>query len=398
MNPETITPSVVPPAEPLGDYLTRLRRHLHTYPEVGFAEYETAAYIRQTLSALGLEVHPAATTGAYVDISGDRPGPLLGYRADIDALPIQDAKTDVPYRSQRPGVAHLCGHDAHTAVAIGVARRVLEARDRLQGTVRVFFQPNEEGTPSGAPRMIEAGVLDGMDAVYGMHVDPTLETGRYGLITGPVTASADRFDITIRGKATGHSARPHLGVDTPYLATMLAAHLYTLSGRVTDSRYASILTICRMEAGEAYNVIPREVVLGGTLRCVDTPTRQTMQQACQTVAAHFAAMHGAEIDCVFHNGAPPVVNAAALVDHVAHTIEKTRGAEAIHFYELPSMGAEDFAFYTARIPGAFIRVGTRGGKKTAYPVHDALFDLDEGALAPAATLMADVLLNHPRTW
>ncbi len=379
----------------LGAQLVAIRRHLHAHPELGFEEFETADFIAGTLAAWGLAPHRIATTGVFVDIAGDHPGPLLGYRADIDALPIEDAKVDVPYRSTRAGVAHLCGHDAHTAIGLGVARLLAGSRDRLRGTVRVFFQPNEEGTPSGAPLMIEGGVLDGMQAVYGIHVDPTLEVGRYGLIKGPVTASADRFDITVRGPATGHSARPHATVDTVWVSTMLAAHLYTLSGRITDARRPSVLTICRYHAGDAYNVIPRETGFGGTLRCVDAPTRRQMQDACRAAARAFAAMHDCHVACDFHNGAPPVVNDAALVDHVEATIRARRGDEAVFHYELPSMGAEDFAFYTERIPGAFVRVGTRSSERTSHPVHAALFDLDEAALEPAARLMADVLLLQP---
>lgn len=383
---------------PLHDFLVAARRHLHAQPEVGFEEHDTADYIADVLGQIGLAPRRVADTGHYVDIQGALPGSLLGYRADIDALPIEDAKTDVSYRSQRPGAAHLCGHDAHTAVALGVARLLHHQRERLRGTVRVFFQPNEEGTPSGAPRMIEAGVLDGMSAVYGIHVDPSLDSGRYGLISGPVTASADRFDVVVRGPASGHSARPHEGLDTVWLANTLAAHLYTLSGRVTDARYPSVLTICRFNAGEAYNVIPAEVSFGGTLRCVDQPTRDRMQAAVVAAAEHLGALYGADISCTFHNGAPPVRNTAALVDHVERTILDASGVEAVHRYALPSMGAEDFAFYTERIPGAFIRVGTRESARTAYPVHHALFDLDEHALAPAARLMADVLLTHPLVW
>lgn len=382
----------------LDDFLVATRRHLHMHPEVGFEEFETADFIADTLAQAGLTPRRVAETGLFVDIEGAEPGPLLGYRADIDALPIEDAKVDVPYRSQRAGVAHLCGHDAHTTVALGVARLLDAQRDRLHGTVRVFFQPNEEGTPSGAPRMIDAGVLDGMAAVYGIHVDPTLSVGTFGTIKGPVTASADRFDVTVRGPATGHSARPHNVVDTVWLANALAAHLYTLSGRVTDARYPSVLTICRFSAGDAYNVIPKEVVFGGTLRCVDAATRAKMHDEMQSVARNFGEMHGVEVRCDFLYGSPPVVNTGTLVDHVERAAERLFGENAVHHFPLPSMGAEDFAFYTERIPGAFIRVGTRSSERTSYPVHDALFDLDERALTLAARLMAEVLLNHPARW
>ena len=198
----------------LAQVLVGVRRHLHRHPELGMEEHDTARFIRQTLEAYGLDVHgPIAGTGLYVDIEGEPPGGTVGYRADIDALPTQDQKR-VPYRSQVPDVAHLCGHDAHTAIAIGVALVLHARRDDLHGRVRVFFQPNEEGLPSGAPLMIRAGILEGLDAVYAVHADPTLDVGRYGLIEGPATASSDRFEVKVRQEGTGHSARPHEGADT----------------------------------------------------------------------------------------------------------------------------------------------------------------------------------------
>lgn len=379
----------------LDTWLVESRRHLHQHPELGFEEVETQRFILATLHAMGLVPVPVAGTGAYVDIVGALPGPLVGYRADIDALPIQDAKTDVSYASCVPGVAHLCGHDAHTTVGLGVAKVLYDNRARLRGTARVFFQPNEEGTPSGAPRMIEAGVIDGMAAVYGIHVDPTLRAGQVGLLRGSITASADRVDLVVRGPSTGHSARPHTVVDTVYLAVELAHHLYTLAGRVTDARSPAVLTLCRVEGGDAYNVIPREVRMGGTLRCLDRATRERMRVFLQDTARAFGALHGADVEARVTLGAPPVVNDGALVDHVAAVVSALRGPEAVCFFPLPSMGAEDFAYYTEHIPAAFVRIGSQESARTAYPVHDASFDLDERILGATARLMAEVVLRHP---
>ncbi|MBX2818148.1 MAG: amidohydrolase, partial [Rhodothermaceae bacterium] len=177
------------------DQLITARRYLHQHPEIGFNEFETSRFIRNTLESHGLTVHgPLAKTGLYVDIEGHLPGPHIGYRADIDALPTQDAK-HVSYASKNAGVAHLCGHDVHSTIAIGIALLLKENREAFGGTIRVFFQPNEEGKPSGAPVMIEDGVLDGLEAVYACHVDPTLPTGQFGLIKGTATASAVRFSV-----------------------------------------------------------------------------------------------------------------------------------------------------------------------------------------------------------
>jgi amidohydrolase len=393
--PDLITRPSAPPTdlEPSGS-LIAIRRHLHRNPELGFEEYETASFIRDTLAREGFAPVAVAETGTYVDIVGARPGPLVGYRADIDALPIHDLK-DVPYASQRPGVAHLCGHDAHTAIGIGVARNLAARRDEIAGTARVFFQPNEEGTPSGAPHMIDAGVIDGMAAVMAVHVDPMTEVGQFGLISGPATASTDRFDITVRSQTTGHSARPHEVTDTVFVANTLLGQIYSLAGRRTDARRAAVFTACRIASStDAYNVIPREVAMGGTLRCVDLPTRRDIRTLIERTASHVANLHDCEIEVVFHNGAPPVENHPDLAALVGEAVVDLYGERARKPLDLPSMGAEDFAFYTQQIPGLLVRVGTRSSPETSHPVHDASFDLDERALAPTARLMAEALIRR----
>ena len=388
-------PDVLLDAPDFATALTAARRHLHARPELGHAEHETAAFVEANLRALGLSPRRVAETGVVVDIEGVRPGPLRCYRADLDALPIQDAKVgNVPYASTRTGVAHLCGHDAHTSIGLGVARRLVERQDELAGTVRIFFQPNEEGTPSGAPHMIAAGVLDGDPvAVAAVHVDPTLAVGQFGFIAGPVTASFDRLDLVVRGPATIHSARPHLATDTVWIATTFAQHLYTLAGRVTDARLPAVLAITRLQAGDAYNVIPDRVTMGGTLRCLSPETRLKMRAAIAEAAEAFSQMHGATVEAGMTFGSPPVMNDPALVALARNTVADLYGGDAVVDFPLPSMGAEDFAFYTERVPGLFVRVGTRSSEATAFPVHDAHFDLDESALAPAADAMAEVLVR-----
>ena len=386
-------------ASTLEPLLVAIRRHLHRHPELGLQEHRTSRFIRHVLETYGLNVRgPVAQTGLFVDIdgagvNGESKSRRVGYRADIDALPTQDAK-DVPYRSVVPGAAHLCGHDAHTAIGIGVALLLAARRDTLRGGARVFFQPNEEGMPSGAPLMIEDGVLDGLDAVYAIHVDPTLETGRYGLRTGAVTAAADRFKVEVVGTGSGHSARPHEAVDTVWVATQIATALYQLAGRVTDARNATVLTICRFRGGEAYNVIPARVSFGGTLRTTSVHDRPFLEEKIKETAERLAALHGGTAEARFEHGSPPVVNAAEAVEHVEAVVRARRGEAAIHRIPRPSMGAEDFAHYLERIPGALIRAGVSSGPATSFPLHDDRFDLDEAALAPAADLMARVVARH----
>lgn len=378
----------------LAQVLVTLRRHLHKHPEVGMNEHDTSRFIRQVLEGYGLDVQgPVAGTGLYVDIEGSSSGGAVGYRADIDALPTQDQKR-VSYRSQTPNVAHLCGHDAHTAMAIGVALTLNERRDDLHGQARIFFQPNEEGLPSGAPLMIRAGILEGLDAVYGVHVDPTLDVGRYGLMVGPVTASSDRFEVRVRQEGTGHSARPHEGVDTVWVASQLMNQFYQVVGRVTDARNPSVLTTTMMEGSDAHNVIPEEASFGGTLRTVRPEDRKTIRAYMENTADRFGELHSARIELDFEDGSPPVMNDETTVHNVADTIRDTFGEQAIYQIPQTSMGGEDFAHYLKHVPGAFIRVGTASGPETSYPLHHHRFDIDETPLAPTARLMARVLMNH----
>jgi amidohydrolase len=381
----------------LPSLLTGFRRDLHRHPEVGFAEYRTSARIRELLEADGLSVHgPVAHTGLWTDIQGTSPGPAIGFRADIDALPSADAKV-VDYASCIPGAGHLCGHDFHTTVAAGTALLLNRLRHRIRGTVRVFFQPNEEGIPSGAPLMMEAGVLDGLGAVYAIHVDPSTPAGRYALISGPATAAADLFDVRIETGRTAHSARPHEAVDSVWVATQIASTIYQLVGRISDARNPAVITICRFEAGKAHNVIPNVVTFGGTIRATADTDRALLRRRIQEVSATTAALHGARAEATFRIGAPPVINHPALTAHFAGTAARLAGAESIVHVARPSMGAEDFGHYTALIPGLMVRVGTASHEHTAHPLHHTLFDVDESTLAPTAMAMAETLIGHLET-
>lgn len=394
--PEEALPGPNGHADGMAPFLVSIRRHLHMHPEIGLHEFETSAFIKEVLAMNDLDVvAPLATTGLYVDIPGEHPGPTVAYRADIDALPIQDLKT-TDYRSHHDGLAHLCGHDVHTTVALGVALLLSKMQSAIHGTVRVFFQPNEEGLPSGAPLMIEDGVLDNVEAAYCIHVDPTLKSGRFGLIVGPATAAVDRFSVFVRDNSTGHSARPHEGTDTVWLATLIAQTLYQHIGRITDARNNAIMTICRFFGGEAYNVIPMEAEFGGTLRSTNLDDHEFLKDYIVKTADKLGELYGAETEVVFDMGAPPVDNHPDLIKNVARTIRETYGQDAIYDIPRPSMGSEDFAHYLRYIPGALIRVGTAHDATTRYPLHDAHFDIDESTIAPTVNLITRVLINHLR--
>lgn len=378
-----------------GELLSRVRRHLHRNPEVGFEEHRTYRFIREVLESHGLPVRgPLAGTGLSVDVEGSAAGPTLAYRADIDALPIQDAK-NLGYASRNDGVAHLCGHDAHSALAVGVALLLHHNRERLRGRVRIFFQPNEEGMPSGASFMVDEGVLENVEAIYAIHVDPSLEVGKYGLLAGPLTASTDQFTVRVDGGGTGHSARPHEAVDTIWVAGGIMNAFYQLIGRVTDVRNPSVLTICRIHGGEAYNVIPQQVEFGGTLRSTSIEERTKLLENLRHIAEETARLHGAKATVEFDRGSPPVINDARLVSDAEEVIRHQFGDAAVFHIPHPSMGAEDFSHYLQFVPGMMLRVGTFADENTAHPLHDSHFDIDERALAPTALLMARLLLDYP---
>lgn len=377
-------------AEALQDFLVACRRHLHQHPEVGFEEFQTALFVRSILEEAGFEVHEATETGTWVEIHGGAPGPTLAYRADLDALPMTDEKQR-PYSSKNTGVAHLCGHDAHTTIAVAIALLAKRFSQQLQGTLRVFFQPNEEGVPSGAPRMIEAGALQDVEGVFGIHLDPTLDTGRFGLIRGPVTATSDRFDLHIETPKSLHSARPHTGVDSVWLATQIAQALYGLAGRTTDARVPIVLSICRFRAGEAYNVIPKAVEMGGSVRCGENSARAPFRKKMEEVAQSMASVHGAQARFTWYEGAPAMYNNHSLIDVAETTLRRLFGEHAIHAIEKPSMGAEDFAYYHEVTAAAMLRVGSRKDDATAHPLHSTLFDLDETLLSPTAATMTSIV-------
>lgn len=386
----------------LAGLLTELRRHLHRRPELGFQELETSRYLRAGLEAQGFEVHgPLAKTGFYVEVEGAHPGPTVAYRTELDALAVDDGK-DRAYASKRHGVGHLCGHDAHMAVAVGVALLLRERRDALRGTARILFQPNEEGAPYGAPSMIEDGALGarpghrsgGVQEIYCVHVDPTLPTGTFGLLSGPVTAATAPFTVRVETGQAGHSARPHQTVDTVWVASQILNAFYQLPGRVHDARRTAVLTVCRFRAGDALNVIPTAVEFGGTLRCLDLDAAYRLAASMQQVAEQYGTLHGASVAFDIDLRLPPVVNDRELVVGVRHAVHDLFGPDAAHEIEQPSMGGEDFAFYLQEVPGMLLRVGTSAGPATSHPLHHTLFDVDEAALPLAARLMAEAIARR----
>ena len=354
--------------------VVELRRDLHAHPEPSFAETRTTELIVTQLLALGLEasVLPSGT-GAVCDVGDD--GPLIGLRADIDALPIADLK-DVAYRSTVEAMCHACGHDAHTAILLGVAARLVESPPA--GRVRLLFQPAEETLPGGAVSVLASGVLDDVEQIYALHCDPQLEVGRVGLRAGAITAACDELDVRFSGPG-GHTARPHLTGDLVYTMGRVITELPGLLSRRVDPRAALSLVWGSAAAGRAANVIPSTGVLRGTLRVLDWASWHGAEPLVRELVDQLVAPTGVRAEVAYVRGVPPVVNHAEAVARQGLAVAAALGKDAIA--ETPqSMGGEDFAWYLDKIPGALARLGVRTAGAPALDLHQGLFDIDEAAL------------------
>jgi amidohydrolase len=351
-----------------------LRRDLHAHPELAFAETRTTEVVVETLRAAGLtpKVLPSGT-GAVCDI-GDE-GPLVALRADIDALPIDDLK-DVAYRSTVDGACHGCGHDAHTAILLGVAQQL--AQEPPAGRVRLIFQPGEETVPGGAIRVIDAGALDGVAQIYALHCDPRILTGAVGVRVGPITAACDHVEVGLRGTG-GHTARPHLTQDVVYAMGQLITELPGLLSRRVDPRAALSFVWGAAQAGRAANAIPMTGRLRGTLRVFDRTTWSNAEPLVRELVDRIVAASGVSATTEYTRGVPPVVNHPDAVAVQTAAVVAALGAAACVDTE-QSMGGEDFAWYLELVPGALARLGVRAPGSAPFDLHQGTFDIDEAAL------------------
>ncbi|MEV7560138.1 amidohydrolase [Streptomyces sp. NPDC048331] len=364
--------------------LIAFRRDLHMHPELGHQEFRTTAAIKARLEQAGLRPRVLNSgTGLICDVgTWDGGRPMLALRADIDALPIPDAKTHVPYRSTFPDRAHACGHDVHTAVVLG-AGLVLAELDRqglLPRPVRLLFQPAEEVLPGGATDAIGSGVLDGVGRIVAVHCDPRVDAGRIGLRAGPITSACDRLEVTLSG-AGGHTARPHLTTDLVTAAARVAVDAPALLARRMDARSGMSVTWGRIEAGHACNVIPMHAELSGTVRCLDLNAWHEAPDMIHAAIDEIATMHGAKFEINHVRGVPPVVNDPVITELLREAMGVRCGAESVEDTE-QSLGGEDFSWYLEHVPGAMARLGVRTpGDSAKRDLHRGDFDVDESAIA-----------------
>ncbi|MFP5331343.1 MAG: amidohydrolase [Acidimicrobiia bacterium] len=354
--------------------VVEVRRSIHRRPELAKQEFATTDLIANRLTAANL--HPRLRTpksGLTVDVGTE--GPLVVFRADLDALPITEPP-GLSFASENPGVMHACGHDAHTAIALGLA--LLWAEVGNDRRVRFVFQPSEEVFPGGADEIVAEGWLKGAEAIVAFHVDPHMQTGMVGVKPGPITSSADRFSILLEGPG-GHTARPHETVDIVQAAGHVIANLAGIVARHIDARSPLAITFGQVHGGTADNVIPTSVQMSGTARTPDHDAWEQIPELVRRVAAELATPYGATVDVRYNRGLPPVVNDPTLVGRLAPVIEHALGPDTVTT-TYTSMGGEDFAVYLNETPGVLFRLGCAGANSKSNDLHSASFMLDEKSL------------------
>jgi len=368
-------PRLSPDVTALAAELVALRRDLHQNPEMAWAEHRTAARVVAFLEGAGLELRTVATTGVLATSRGAE-GRTVLLRVDMDGLPIQE-QGDVPYASRVPGVMHACGHDGHTAMGAAAAR-VLAGR-RPGGTVRVLFQPAEEGE-SGAQRVIADGALEGVDVALGIHLWNELPVGTIGVKAGPLMAAVDRLRVVVRGRG-GHGGHPHRAADPVTAAAHVVVALQTIVAREVSPLQSAVVTLGAIHGGQAFNVIPDEVTLTGTVRTFDPELRRSMPERIRRIATGVAEALQCEAEVEVRPGNPAVVNDAAVAALARRAAARVVGDERVVEPE-PTMGGEDMAVYFERVPGCFVFVGSANpARGLDQPHHSPRFDFDEEALA-----------------
>jgi amidohydrolase len=377
-----------PEVAAVAEELIASRRDFHAHPELGYQERRTAGIVAERLRGLGIELREnVAETGVVGLLRGARPGPTVLLRADMDALPIQES-SDVPYRSTVPGVMHACGHDGHTAVLLGVARVLAGQREALAGNVKLLFQPAEEGG-AGAKRMIEEGALADpeVEAAFGIHLWNDGPIGAVGVREGAFMASADSFDLTVKGQG-GHAAGPHRTIDPVVTSAHLIVALQTLVSREVDPLKSAVVTVGHIQGGNVRNVIPDEVRLQGTVRTFDPGLRQTIPRRLERIARAICAAFGGDCDLEYRFGYPPLVNDAGMAEVVRAAAREVVGEE--HVVVAPQvMGAEDMSYFLESVPGCFFRIGSANAARgLTRPHHNPSFDFDEDALPIGVEVLA----------
>lgn len=372
------------------DEFVEIRRYLHANPELSYKEVETCRYVKGQLESMGIEPKQIGGTGLVAIIRGNNPeSRVIALRADMDALPINEENSHLSYKSTKAGIMHACGHDAHTAILLGASKILYETRNYWDGTVKLIFQPGEEKNPGGATYMIRDGALQdpAPEGIVALHVHPNLEVGRVSFRKGTVMASADELYITIKSKG-GHAAAPQLTADTILVASHLVVSLQQIISRNNHPLNPSVLSITSFQGGHTTNVIPSEVKLMGTLRCLDETWRSKAHELIIRHVTHIAEAMGADATIHIDKGYPTVLNNPELTGNAWALTEDYLGKEMVEETEM-RMGAEDFGYYAQLLPGCFYRLGVMNEEKgITSGVHTPTFQIDEDSIEVGMGTMA----------
>ena len=366
------------------------RRDLHAHPELGFEETRTAALVAERLRAMGLAPRTSVgRTGVLASIAGARPGRTVLLRADMDALPIQE-ENDTPYRSRNPGRMHACGHDCHTSILLGVARRLTADAREMAGSVRLCFQPAEE-IAGGATAMIADGALGPPRpaAAFGVHVWQNLEVGRIGVTPGPMMAAVDEFTVTVMGRGS-HGAMPHAGVDPVTCLAQMITSLQTLVSREIDPFLPAVVSVTRIEAGAAFNIIPESAWMNGTVRVFDPAVWQELPGRFERIVRGVAGAFGCRVEIRYDRHNQPTINDPAMAELARQAAAEVVGEMNV-VSDVRTMGGEDFSAFLREIPGCFVMIGSRNEQRgLVHDHHHPRFDVDEDSLAIGAEVLLRV--------
>lgn len=378
------------------DRLIEVRRYLHAHPELSFQEEQTAAYLKdfyKNVPVDSIETDFGGNRGVVVNIKGGKPGPRLALRADFDALPILE-ETNLPFASQNKGVMHACGHDGHTAYMLILAETLAEMKDQLNGSVRIIHQPAEEMPPGGAKSMVEAGVLNGVDAVLGVHLMSAMETGNVYYRSGQTQTGRAKFTLKIQGKG-GHGAIPHTANDAIVAASAFVMNVQTIVSRRVDPFDSAVVTIGSFDGKGQFNIIKDAVELEGDVRTLSTESRALVEDEVKKIAKGIESMYGVQAKLDYVNDYPVLVNDEDVTLKVKEAIEQANIPEINAVLETdPIAPSEDFAYYLQEKPGTFIYVGAKPEGKEGFPHHHPKFEIDERSLLISANAMAAAVASY----
>ncbi|MBC2268092.1 amidohydrolase [Listeria sp. FSL L7-0083] len=378
------------------DEITQIRRHLHEHPELSFHEAKTAKFIQDFYKGKDVEVATEVGNGhaVVVTIKGGKPGKTIALRADFDALPIEE-QTELPFKSKNPGVMHACGHDGHTAYLLVLADCLIQLKDNIPGTIKIVHQHAEETPPGGAKSVVESGILDDVDQIFGIHVFPFGESGQVYYHSGYAMAGRTYFKLKIQGVG-GHGSSPHMANDAIVAGAYFVTAIQTVVSRRLNPFDTGVITIGSFDGKGSFNVIKDAVELEGDVRYMNTENRDKIDAEIHRIVAGIEAMFGVSVELTYTNDYPPLYNDPAVTEQVVASLQKGLGEYLtdISPYDMLS-GSEDFAYYLQKIPGVFFYIGAKP-KNTAHAYfnHHPKFDIDEDALLVAAKSVADVVLDY----